>query len=79
MLELLEFIFMYVVYLLAGFAALGIIYYVVFGNREEKKEPTCQYHSVCKLRSINEMNRTPVGMFSYKMQEYYKKKFSDGK
>ncbi|VVB95649.1 Uncharacterised protein [uncultured archaeon] len=49
------------------------LYSYYFGA--EKKDMTCQYHDVCRLRVDNELNRTPTGMFSYKMQEYYKKKF----
>ncbi len=63
------------------FVSIGIIFTAVtlieyfFGKKEIKTYP-CRYYDVCRLRMDNEVNQTPVGMFSYRMQEYYKKKFS---
>ncbi len=58
------------------FAVIGFLHilFTYFGT--EKKDMTCQYHDVCRLRVDNELNHTATDMFSYKMQEYYKKKFS---
>jgi len=60
----------------AIFAGIGFLHVIFTYFGAEKKDMTCQYHDVCRLRVENELNHTSTDMFSHKMQEYYKKKFS---